>query len=83
MSTATIPELDVVYPESDGKPIADKTLQWQRRVMIMEELREQFAGQAVLVAGDLLWYPSEGEPRIHATPDAMVAFGHPDGHRSS
>ncbi len=83
MSTATIPELDVVYPESDGKPMADNTLQWQWRAMIVEEPREQYAGQAVLVAGDLLWYPSEGEPRIHAAPDAMVAFGRPDGHRSS
>ena len=83
MSSATLDELDVVYPESDGKPMADNTLQWDWIVMIVEELREQFAGQEIFVAGDLLWYPLKGEPRISAAPDAMVAFGRPAGHRTS
>ena len=83
MSTATIPELDLVYPESDGKPMADNTVQWDWMVMIVGELREQYAGQEVFVAGDLLWYPVRGKPRINAAPDAMVAFGRPAGHRKS
>ena len=83
MSTATIPELGTVYPESDGKPMADNTVQWEWVVLIVEELREQFAGQEVFVAGDLLWYPVEGQPRISAAPDAMVVFGRPAGHRKS
>ncbi len=83
MSTATIPELETVYPESDGKPMADNTVQWEWMVLIVEELREQFAGQEVFVAGDLLWYPVEGQPRISAAPDAMVVFGRPAGDRRS
>ena len=51
MSSATLDELDVVYPESDGKPMADNTLQWDWIVMIVEELRQQFAGQAPTSAG--------------------------------
>ena len=50
MSTATFPALDTVYPESDGKPMADNTVQWEWMVLIVEELREQFVGQEVFVA---------------------------------
>ena len=83
MSTATFPALDTVYPESDGKPMADNTVQWEWMVLIVEELREQFVGQEVFVAGDLLWYPVEGQPRISAAPDAMVVFGRTAGDRRS
>jgi Uma2 family endonuclease len=37
----------------------------------------------VFVAGDLLWYPVEGEPKICQAPDALVAFGRPKGDRGS
>ena len=48
---------EVVYPESDGKPMADNTVQWDWMVKIVGELRDRYAGQEVFVAGDLLWYP--------------------------
>jgi len=35
------------------------------------------------VAGDLLWYPVEGNNTIRQAPDAMVAFGRPKGDRGS
>ena len=82
-TTSVSPPTEELYPESDGKPMADNTLQWEWMVVIVEELREQFAGQEVFVAGDLLWYPVEGQPRINAAPDALVAFGRPAGHRKS
>jgi len=37
----------------------------------------------VFVAGDLLWYPVEGDSTIRTAPDTMVVFGRPKGHRSS
>ena len=77
------PPTEELYPESDGKPMADNTLQWEWMVVVVEELREQFAGRDVFVAGDLLWYPVEGQSRINAAPDALVAFGRPAGHRKS
>ncbi|MBY0522915.1 MAG: Uma2 family endonuclease [Gemmataceae bacterium] len=81
MSTPTISK--VVYPESDGKPMADNTLQFQWIVTIKENLALQYQGQRVFVAGDLLWYPVEGEPTICQAPDALVAFDRPPGHRGS
>ena len=73
--------VDIVYPESDGKPMAENTLQYEWIVMIKGGL------DAVLphdfVAGDLLWYPVEGKPKIVQAPDVMVAIGRPKGHRRS
>lgn len=72
----------LVYPDSDGQPMSDNTLQWDWMVKIVGELRELFAGQQVFVAGDLLWYPTEGS-LDRAAPDALVAFGRPPGYRGS
>ena len=37
----------------------------------------------MFVAGDLLWYPVEGDPATCMAPDAMVVIGRPKGHRGS
>ncbi len=72
----------IVYPESDGKPMADNSLQFQWIVTIKEGLARMFSPRAdVFVAGDSLWYPVEGRPDICAAPDAMVAIGRPQGYR--
>jgi Uma2 family endonuclease len=73
---------EIVYPESDGKPMADNTLQFQWIVTIKEGLARAFSARPdIFVAGDLLWYPVEGRPDICAAPDAMVAIGRPAGYR--
>jgi Uma2 family endonuclease len=74
----------VIYPESDGKPMADNTKQFRWIVTIKENLERLFAAdEKVFVAGDLLWYPVEGNNTICQAPDAMVAFGRPKGDRGS
>lgn len=75
---------DIVYPESDGKPMADNTLQFRWIVIIEQNLEWLFAEQPnVFIAGDLLWYPVEGNNRLNIAPDAMVVFGRPKGDRGS
>ena len=75
---------EIVYPESDGKPMADNTKQFRWIVTIKEGLEALFAQRDdVFVAGDLLWYPVEGHPEIRQAPDVMVAFGRPKGDRGS
>jgi Uma2 family endonuclease len=75
---------DIVYPESDGRPMADNTLQFRRIVTIEGGLEVEFADDPnVFVAGDLLWYPVEGHPEISTAPDVIVAFGRPKGDRRS
>lgn len=74
----------IVYPQSDGKPMADNTKQFRWIVTIKEGLEALFADDPnVFVAGDLLWYPVEGRPDIRTAPDVMVAFGRPKGDRGS
>ena len=82
LQSSTQPEL--VYPESDGQPIADNTKQFRWIVTIKEGLEWLFQDDAnVFVAGDLLWYPVEGDNVTRAAPDAMVVFGKPKGDRGS
>ena len=74
----------VIYPDSDGQPMADNTLQFRWIVLIKENLECVFRDYPeVFVAGDLLWYPVEGRPDIRVAPDAMVVFGRPKGDRGS
>jgi Uma2 family endonuclease len=70
----------VVYPDSDGNPMADNTLQFQWIQLLQGNL------DAVLpdfVAGDLLWYPVQGDPKTRVAPDLLVALGRPKGYRGS
>lgn len=83
MSTDAPKDTEIVYPESDGKPMADNTLQWDWMVKIVGELRELYAGREVFVAGDLFWYPVQGSPKVVTAPDALVVFGRPPGYRGS
>lgn len=75
---------DDFYPESDGKPMADSTKQYEWIVRIKEGLEFLFRNNPdVFVAADLLWYPTKGERHTSIGPDVMVAIGRPKGHRRS
>jgi Uma2 family endonuclease len=75
---------DIDYPDSDGQPMSDNTLQFQWIVTLQGNLDGMFrADLGVFVAGDLLWYPVEGDNTIRMAPDAMVVFGRPKGYRGS
>ncbi len=74
----------IYYPDSDGQPMADNTRQFRWIVIIKENLEILFANVAdVFIAGDLLWYPVEGNPLRRQAPDIMVVFGRPKGDRGS
>jgi Uma2 family endonuclease len=78
------PLAEVVYPDSDGKPMADNTRQFRYIVTIQGGIAALFADNPnVFVTGDLLWYPVEGDNKIRAAPDTMVVFGRPPGDRGS
>ncbi|MDQ5911572.1 MAG: Uma2 protein [Pseudomonadota bacterium] len=78
------PAAEVIYPDSDGQPMADNTKQFRYIMTIQGGLAALFANRPdVFVAGDLLWYPVEGRNTIRAAPDVMVVFGRPPGDRGS
>ncbi len=75
---------ELIYPDSDGQPMADNTEQFQWIVLLKENLECLFAKDTdVFVGGDLLWYPVEGHPEIRVAPDVMVVLGRPKGKRGS
>jgi len=76
--------LQINYPESDGQPLADNTIQFRLIVTIQGGIDALFLDNPnVFVAGDLFWYPIEGEPWIRQAPDVMVVLGRPKGDRRS
>jgi Uma2 family endonuclease len=81
---SSVPSRTVVYPESDGKPLADNTKQARWIVILFDNLLALFAEVAdVFIAADIFWYPVEGEPEIRVAPDVLAAFGRPRGDRGS
>jgi len=75
---------EVIYPDHDGQPMSDNTKQFRWIVVIKENLEWLFADDpAIFVAGDLLWYPIEGNNKIRTAPDAMIVFGRHKGDRGS
>ena len=84
LTPVTTPLPEIHYPDSDGLPMSDNTLQFEWITLIKENLEVLFAlDPNVFVAGDLLWYPVEGNPKIRQAPDTLVAFGRPKGYRGS
>ena len=80
MTTQIAAQNQIIYPERDGQPMSDNTKQFRWIVTIQGGLDSLFAGNPeVFVAGDLLWYPIEGDNKTRIAPDAMVVFGRPKG----
>jgi Uma2 family endonuclease len=72
------------YPDSDGQLMADNTEQFKWIVTIEGGLEATFRDRPdVFVAGDLLWYPVQGDGDIRVAADVLVAFGRPKGRRGS
>ena len=84
-SPVTLGQLsEIEYPDSDGEPLSDNTLQLEWLFLLKGNLDVLFKDNPdVFVAGDLLWYPVQGRPDIRSAPDAMVVFGRPKGYRGS
>ena len=74
----------IIYPESDGQPMAENTKQYKKIVYIKENLERIFVdNENVFIAADLFWYPVEFDNKTRYAPDVMVAFGRPKGDRGS
>jgi Uma2 family endonuclease len=82
---AAIPlQREVYYPESDGKPMAESDLHREVMTDLIHALKTRYAGEPnVYVAGNLLLYYVEGNPRKSVSPDVLVTWGIPKGHRKT
>lgn len=75
---------EIIYPERDGQPMSDNTVQFRWITNVKCNLDWLLAKNAqAFVAGDLLWYPIENNNKKRQAPDIMVVFGRPKGDRGS
>jgi Uma2 family endonuclease len=75
---ATVPSRppEVVYPESDGEPMAESEIHLLAMLELIDTLRAWYANRPdVWVGGDQLLYYVEGDPRQCTSPDVMVTLG--------
>src|SRR4051812_31005430 len=66
----------VVYPESDGQPMAETGIHVLAMVTLIATLREYFRRRPdVYVIGNIFLYFQEGHPESRKSPDCMVIKG--------
>lgn len=84
-TTATPSEPQVIhYPDDDGLPMSDNTLQMKWIFLVYGSLIAQYRNhEDVFVAGNHLIYPVEGDNKTRQAPDVFVALGRPKIERGS
>lgn len=74
----------IVYPTSDGKPMAETDDHRQAVVDLIARLTAHFAGRPdVYVSGNLLVYYEQGNVNRHLSPDCFVVLGVPNHNRDT
>jgi Uma2 family endonuclease len=78
-------ESTTLYPDSDGKPMADNTLQYRWIVRLVTNLKQLLQGKPLLWLEICCGIPVQVDaPPVPAqAPDAMVVLGRPDRDRGS
>ena len=75
---------EVVYPETDGKPLAEGTEQYVVLTETVNKLTSRYRARPdVAVIGNMLLYYEEGNNRASVAPDVFVVFGVEDRPRPS
>jgi Uma2 family endonuclease len=65
---------EVVYPSSDGEPLAETSVHVDAIINAVVILRHYLEGQAAIVLADQFLYYVEGFPKFRVAPDVMVIF---------
>ena len=70
---SALPATPLLYPESDGQPMADNSRQFRWIVVLADNLGALYHNRAdVRVGGNQYWYPEEGNEQKRAAPDVFV-----------
>ena len=80
--TSAAPRLEIEYPESDGKPMAETDIHIRELTNTRATLADFFREASdVYVSGNLLLYYEEGNPAASVSPDVFVVKGVSKGER--
>ncbi len=78
------PRDDLIYPDSDGRPVAESDFQREPLLYTVSALRRWFRDREdVYVTGNMLLYYEQGNPKGSVAPDVFVVFGAPKHDRRS
>lgn len=67
---------DIIYPESDGKPMAETDLDIDEIIRMRQMLKGQFVVRPdVYVSGNILMYYVKGDIHQSVSPDILVSIG--------
>ena len=76
--------LEVQYPTSDGKPMAETDAHRDQIINLIKTLEHYYAEDPnIYVSGNILMFYEEGNGRKHRSPDVLVALDVPKGERES
>ncbi|EKV01164.1 membrane protein involved in colicin uptake [Leptolyngbya sp. PCC 7375] len=74
-------ESTIVYPSSDGKPVAETFVHLYAMLVTIEVLTQYLQGQQATVLGNQFMYYAQGFPKLRVAPDVMIIFSvEPGGH---
>ncbi|MEK7276650.1 MAG: Uma2 family endonuclease [Chloroflexota bacterium] len=82
IATTSLPRLQIEYPESDGKPMAETDIHARELINTRETLKDFFRDAPnVYVSGNMMMYYEEGDPTASVSPDVFVVKGVPKEER--
>jgi Uma2 family endonuclease len=76
-------EQSIIYPSSDGEPLAETSIHVDAIIAVVVALRQYLEGQQAIVLSNQFFYYAQGFPRLRVAPDVMVVFNVPPGPRDN
>ncbi len=73
----------IIYPSSDGEPVAETYVHFYALLVTLEVLRQYLQGQPATVLANQFLYYAQGFPRMRVAPDVMVIFNVEPGGRDN
>lgn len=76
MVTELIKKEEIIYPDSDGKPMAETDTHLNEMINLLEMLKYHYRNNPkAYVSGNLFLYYQEGNPNKNVAPDVFVVLG--------
>ncbi|BAY23019.1 hypothetical protein NIES2100_27830 [Calothrix sp. NIES-2100] len=81
--TTAIPKSEIIYPSSDGEPVAETYDHLYAILTILEVLRQYLQGRRATVLANQFLYYVQGFPKLRVAPDVMVIYDVEPGGRDN
>jgi Putative restriction endonuclease len=83
MTAIAPPQPQIIYPSSDGEPVAETYDHLYALLTTLEVLKQHLKGQRATVLANQFLYYAQGLPKLRVAPDVMVIFDVEPGGRDN